>query len=201
MGTATNNSKSLAEVSAERWQGTQALNLTQKDPASERAEGEGGREGSRHPPAPTAAEETKPATDCLKPRPGQGAVSPRPSRAGRSTLPEQAWTPPWSQSPHNTDWRDSARTVCHSTRRPDPSGSRHRRRVDTRCIMGAPPPQAPQEERQRLLLPRGVSVAPLCARKGNSSLEILSLSVGCKRKDSQHQRHFLDLSAALREIL
>lgn len=44
-------------------------------------------------------------------------------------------------------------------------------------------PRPHQEERQRLLLPRGISVAPLCSWKGNSSLEIQSLNVGCKRKE------------------
>lgn len=54
-----------------------------REQASGRAGGgRGYRVGSRHPPAPTAAEETKPATERLKPRPGQGAVSPKalPSR-------------------------------------------------------------------------------------------------------------------------
>jgi hypothetical protein len=54
-------------------------------------------------------------------------------------------TPPWSQSPHNTDWRESAWTLCLSTRRPDPSGSRHRCCADTRCAMRVtPPPPRPK---------------------------------------------------------
>lgn len=97
-----------------------ARSPTPKDPESKRAEGrEGGRAEGRHPPAPTAAEETEPATEPLKPRPGQGAVSPDALPAGRRALPEQAPTPPWPQSPHNTDWRERARAGCHSANRLD----------------------------------------------------------------------------------
>lgn len=70
-------------------QRVKAPSPAQKAPGSERAEAEGRREGGRHPPAPTAAEGTKPATELRKPRPDQGAVSPgalvaRPARLTRA---------------------------------------------------------------------------------------------------------------------
>lgn len=70
-------------------QRAKAPSPAQKAPGSERAEAEGRREGGRHPPAPTAAEGTKPATELRQPRPDQGAVSPgalaaRPARLTRA---------------------------------------------------------------------------------------------------------------------
>ncbi|XP_036037582.1 translation initiation factor IF-2-like [Onychomys torridus] len=118
VGTATNNSTSFAEVSTRRRR-EPGSEPDAEGPGEQAGGGEGSREAGRHPPAPTAAEETEPATEPLKPRPGQGAVSPDALPACRRALPEQAPTPPWPQSPHNTDWRESARAGCHSANRPD----------------------------------------------------------------------------------
>lgn len=86
-----------------------------------------GREGgSRRRQRPRR--EPSPRPSSASPAPARALSPPAPSPPGRRALPEQAPTPPWSQSPHNTDWRESAPAVCHSAKRPD---------------FGKPPPPPP----------------------------------------------------------
>lgn len=124
----TNNSTSFAEVSTGRRRGPRLRARRRRlQGASGRRLRAGGREGGiRRRQRPRR--EPSPRPSSASPAPTRALSPPAPSPPGRRALPEQASTPPWSQSLHNTDWRESAPAVCHSAKRPD---------------FGKPPPPPP----------------------------------------------------------
>lgn len=123
--------------------------------------------------------------------------SPRPSRS--SPAPGRALSPPTPSPPAGAPY-PSRRRLRHGRSRPTTptggrelgpgatpptawtSGSRHRRGVDTRCILGTCPLPVPRRAAPLLPPPRGVSTAPQCSGKLNCSLPLQPLSMGYRRK-------------------
>jgi hypothetical protein len=154
-------------------QRAEALSLTQKEPARKRAERRGRGEEGRRKPGPAGVQKTKPPTESQReapPRQGFGRPERLQDRVGRPLTRAGADSAIAPVAPQLPGPPDSLWAACHCVRHPVPQGGRRRRRVDTKCILGAG--RSPtQDGTQRLFSPHTISIAPPCGGRVNSSLE------------------------------